>query len=221
VRDYTCLLVKRERIDGELLPREYIQVKCRHARTGPNGSTVPFSVYMRFLAPADLVGREALHVDGRDRGDVLIRKGGRRNAFLNLWLDPQSDTAMRANRYPITEFGIEKLLFRLMEVGERDLQYDECNVRYYRKTLFENRECTGIEVEHPIRRPHFRYHTARIMIDNELHVPVYFAAFDWPREPGESPPLNEEYIYRNIKLNVGLQAVDFDRLNPQYGFRKD
>lgn len=221
VRDYTCLLIKRERIDGKLRPAEHARVKCRNPRTTADGQEIPFSVYMRFTAPEDLAGREALHVANRDRGDVLVRKGGRRNPYLNLWVDPHSDLALRDNRYPITELGIENLLFRLMQVGRDDLRYNECQVRYHRNVTVAGRDCTAIEVEHPVRRDHFLYHQAHIMVDNELHVPIYFAAYSWPQKPGGNPVLMEQYTYQDMRLNVGLRDIDFDRLNPEYGFRKD
>jgi hypothetical protein len=162
-----------------------------------------------------------LYVEGRDRGDLLVRRGGTRSPYLNLWLDPRGQTAMRNNRYPITEFGIENLLLRLIEVGEREVGYGECQVRFYRGAKVDDYRCIGLEVEHPVRREHFNYHVARILIDEQLHVPVHYASYDWPERAGDPPGLIEEYTYRNLKLNTGLSDADFDRQNPAYGFRKD
>ncbi len=185
VRDYTCVIVKRERVGNELLPVEQMFVKCRHERPQSDGSVTPFSVYMKFIAPRKIVGREVLYVAGRDGGDVLIKKGGQRNDYLNWWIDPHGDMAMRDNRYPITEFGFENLVRRVIEVAEEELAYDECEVKYYENAKVDQRNCLVIEVRHPVRREHFRYHLARIFIDEELHVPMHFETYGWPENDGD------------------------------------
>jgi hypothetical protein len=221
VRDYSCQLVKRERVDDELQPYEYMEAKCRNRRMDSGNLIEPFSLYMKYLAPRKYVGREILYVENRDRGDALVRKGGTRNAYVNMWVNPQGELAMRGNRYPITEFGIERLLVRLIEVGQEEMQYDECEVEYYYDAKIDGRLCAGIEVRHPAPRDHFRYHIARVFIDKQLHVPIHFSSFTWPTEPGGAPILLEQYTYRNVKLNVGLTDEDFARNNASYNFRKE
>lgn len=40
-----------------------------------------------------------------------------------------------------------------------------------------------------------------------------------PRQPGGGPPvLLEEYVFANVKTNVGLTDRNFSRDNPAYGF---
>ncbi len=220
VDDYTCLLVKRERVAGELLPHEHIYVKFRSERVSNEEVVVPFSVYMRFLGPKRMRGREVLYVAGENDGDMLARHVGRR-ASIDLSVDPHGVLAMRDNRYPITEFGIENLLSRLIEVAVESMQFDDCDVNVYREAKVDGRICTGYEVKHPTRSPGFRFHLARVFVDDELGVPIRYAAYDWPVEPGGEPLLLEEYTYRRLKLNVGLTNGDFQRANPDYGFRKD
>ena len=221
VRDYRCLLVKQERVEGKLFPYEYIEVKCRQRRNDNGRPPVPLSLYMKWLAPEKIQGREAMYVENRDRGDVLVRKGGRRTDFLNLWLEPTSALAMRDNRYPITEFGFENMLARLLEVGQDELQYDDCEVKFYHDFKLDGRPCFGVEVRHPVYQSYFRFYVVRIFIDNELRVPVHFESYDWPAKAGDSPLLVERYRYRNVRLNVGLNDRDFDRHNSAYGFRKN
>ena len=221
VRDYTCVLAKRERVDGILRPAEQMYVRCRHEQRRDGKVVVPFSVYMKYLAPRDLKGREVLYVAGRDQGDLLVRKGGRRNAFLTWWVAPDGKMAMRDNRYPITEFGFANLTQRLIEAAQRDLQYKECEVKYYQGAKVDDRVCLAIEVRHPVQRDHFRFHIARIFIDDELHVPIHYEAYSWPEEEGGVPVLLEQYTYQRLRLNVGLSDAHYDRSNPEYGFRKD
>jgi hypothetical protein len=217
VTDYTCYLVKRERIEGELLPAEHMYVKFRAPRETESRS-VPFSVYMRLVAPYRIKGREVLYVRGQNAGDALVRKGGRRSSYLTLRLNPHGRMAMRDNKYPVTAFGFENLVKRLIDVAELDMSFDECLVRTIRGAKVDDRVCTAYEVTHPVRRSYFRYHIARVFLDDELHMPIRFAAYSWPERKGGQPILEEEYTYRQLQLNVGLSDRDFNPKNPVYGF---
>jgi len=221
IRDYTCTLVKREQIDGRLTPPEFLVMKLRHARTEPGKPPVPFSVYLKFLAPAELRGREVVYVEGRYDGKLIARRGGSRMAYVTVALNPTGELAMQGNRYPITEIGFKNLLMRLIEVAREDVRHSECQVRYSTGAKVDGRSCTLVEVTHPVRRPHFRYHVARVFIDDELLIPIRYAAYDWPEVAGGEPCLMEEYTYLNVKLNQGLGDWDFDYRNENYGFRKD
>ncbi len=220
VQDYTCVLVKRERVDGELLPYEHLFVKFRSERIVRGEVVTPFSVYMKFLGPKKMQGSEVLYVKGQNDGDILARRPGPR-VSLDLSVNPQGDLAMRDNRYPITEFGLENLVRRLMEVVVEDMRFDDCDVNVYRGAKVDGRSCTAYEVKHEPRSPNFRFHLARVFVDDELGVPIRYAAYGWPTEIGGEPRLLEEYTYRQLKLNVGLTDADFQRSNPAYGFRKD
>ncbi|RXL65447.1 DUF1571 domain-containing protein, partial [Citrobacter sp. AAK_AS5] len=79
---YTGTLVKRERINGQLLGYEYADIKVRHRQVRSGQTAVPFSVYVKFLAPADLEGREVLYVEGKNNGKLIARRGGKRFSYV-------------------------------------------------------------------------------------------------------------------------------------------
>ncbi len=220
VRDYTCMIAKRERLDGQLGPYEHIFVKFRDERVQDGKVITPFSVYMKFLAPKSIEGREVLYVKGHNDGDVLVRKGGQRTSYIDLWLEPEGRMAMRDNHYPITEFGMKNMVARLIEIAQEDMRYGECQVDITKNVKLDGQSCTAIEVRHPVRRDYFRFHLARILIDDASQLPVHYSAYSWPENPGEGPQLIEEYTYRKLRINVGLTDQDFSRQNPKYGFRK-
>jgi negative regulator of sigma E activity len=112
-------------------------------------------------------------------------------------------------------------LKRLIEVAREDMQYQECDVKYFTGAKVNGRVCTVVQVTHPVPRPHFRYHVAKIFIDDELQLPIRFATYDWPEKDGGEARLMEEYTYLDLKLNVGLTDWDFDYRNENYNFRKD
>ncbi len=217
VKDYTCYLVKRERIDGHLLPSEHMFVKFR-APQETSDASVPFSIYLRFLAPGRMKEREVLYVEGENEDEMVVRKGGRRSPFLTMLIDPNGRMAMRENKYPIHAFGFDNLISRLIEVAQNETQYGEFHLQLIEGAKVDGRSCKVYEFTHPVRRSHFRYHLARIFIDEKLGIPIRYASYDWPESPDQEPPLLEEYTYRDVKLNVGLTDETFDRKNPEYKF---
>lgn len=211
IQDYSCTLVKRERIDGALNEYEYMFIKVRQK---------PFSVYMYFLGPAKVKGQEALFVEGQNDGNLLAHPNGIRHKLIGtVRLPPTSMLAMSGNRYPITELGIRRLTARLIEVGEHDMQYGECEVKMIPGAKVSGRECTCIQVLHPTPRKEFIFNMARIYVDNQLNVPIRYEAYEWPKEAGGPPMLVEEYTYLNLKVNNGFTDQDFDSRNPNYQFQ--
>jgi hypothetical protein len=212
IKDYSCTVVKRERIDGKLGEHEYMFAKIRHE---------PFSVYLYFLAPDTVKGQEVIYVDGKNDGNMLAHAGSGVRAMMGtVALKPQSMIAMQGNRYAITEIGVENLAKRLVEVAEHDKQFGECDVNFFPNAKVNGRICTCIQVVHPVPRRNFRFHLARVFIDDEYTIPVRYEAYDWPQEAGGQPVLMEEYTYMNVKVNNGFTDTDFDPKNTAYKFSK-
>jgi hypothetical protein len=210
IHDYSAKMAKRERIDGALTDYEYIKVKVRHE---------PFSVYVGFIGPARVKGQEAIYVKGRNDGKLLAHANGMRKIFGTVSLQPDSMLAMTGNRYPITEMGIRRLTERLIEVGEHDAQFGECEVKAFPNTKINGRDCVCLRVTHPVERREFLFNMAKIYVDSEHNVPVRYEAYDWPDTPGGEPVLTEEYTYLDLKFNNGFTDRDFEVTNPEYQFR--
>ena len=219
VVDYECILVKRERIGEDLMDYEYMQAKIRNRKVKNGQITTPFSVYMKFLKPSNVKGREVIYVEGRNGGKLVGHETGVKRWLGPVWLAPDGFIAMRGNRYPITEVGIENLVARLIEKGTRDRKRGECTVKLEDNFKINGRACSKLTVQHPTRREYFDFHIAEVFIDKQLQVPVRYAAYTWPKTAGGKPQLLEEYTYLNLKMNVGLKDSDFDHLNPNYQFK--
>lgn len=210
VKDYTATFVKRERVEGKLGDPEYIFIKVRQE---------PFSVYMYFLKPDNFAGREVIYVQGANNGNIVVHEAKGAGALLgNIELTPTSALAMRGNRYPITEVGVENLTKRLVEVAENDRQFGECDVRM-EDSKINDRKCTMLQVVHPVPRKNFRFHVARVFMDEELKMPIRYESYDWPEKAGGTPVLIEEYTYLNMKVNQNLTDEDFSPKNPKYNYR--
>lgn len=217
IHDYRAILVKRECVDGVVGDANYMRIKIRNPRTKEDGSTVPFSVYMKFLKPKNVSGREVIYVEGQNEGKLLAHETG----FIGLktfHLDPAGWLAMKGNLHPITEAGLENLVLKLIEKAERDKAAGHCKVDYRQGAKVNGRVCTMIEVIHDEKRAPYEFHKAQVFIDDELQIPIRYSAWDWPVSPGAEPGLIEEYTYVQVEINVGLTDADFDPLNEEYEF---
>lgn len=210
IQDYQAVLIKRERIEGELMEKEVAFVKVRHQ---------PFSVYMFFISPNK--GQECLYVAGPkgEEGTLFALGSGLKRKFGVFEFTPHDRMVMKGQKYPITKLGIRNLTSELVAVASNDVNFGECEVRVSQNVLGTKdgpkRPVTVLEVTHPTPRRNFRFHKAELFIDNELKVPIRYAAYMWPENPGEALPLEEEYTYLNVKTNNGFTDADFSKDNPE------
>ncbi len=208
VQDYTCIFIKRERIDGRLTGQHVMTMKAR---------TSPVSLYFKFQKPNR--GREAIYVAGRHGGRVLAHDVGIGKLLAGtMKLDPRGSMAMEDNRHPITEAGIGALIDTVAQHWAVELTPKESVMTFHPNMQIGGHPCTMIESVHPRWHPSFLFHMVRLYIDHEHGLPIRFEAYDWPRHAGAAPELVEEYTYLNVRTNVGLRDADFDPANSQYSF---
>ncbi len=213
MRDYSCLLIKRERIDGDLLDMQYIQARVR-TEVAENGRVVqPYSVFLEFQAPSKIKGRKVLFVQGRNDNKMLVRNGGKRFNYLTVKVDPNSDAALRESLVPITGIGFASVTDSLIKLIQQDIERDplgtNTKVKFFRNAKINGRVCTRISVLHPKPDPVLEFAEANVFVDDELHVPIRVEALVWPRTAGDVKPLLFEYTYTDLRLNVGLSDEDF------------
>jgi hypothetical protein len=203
VRDYTTTFHKQERVDGELLPAEEIELKFRKQ----------FSVYMRWTGTVNQT-REVIYVDGWNGNKLRAHKGSFPDMTVNL--RPDSNMAMQGNRHKITEahFGHAISVIvrdaRLAESRPQDrVRYVDLGERVVygaRSRCFEARaQSSGpVSVYYAAR--------AKVCFDTRTKMPTRIQV--WSAD-GD---LLEDYGYENTKLNVGLTDADFDPENADYNF---
>jgi hypothetical protein len=222
ITDYTCTMIKRERIKGTLTPYEYVHAKIRNRKMEGEQLKVPLSVYLYFLKPDDVKGREVIWVEAKNNGKMRAHESRdtiKGKLLPSVWLDPLGPIAMHNQLHPIMDIGIENLIEKLIEKGEKDRAHGECEVEWVKGVKLNGQMCTVLNVRHPIQRPHFEFHIAQIFIHDELQVPVRYAAYHWPTDSKDKTgPVIEEYTHVDIKVNVGLTDADFDPENPNYAF---
>ncbi|MGB7344624.1 MAG: DUF1571 domain-containing protein [Pirellulaceae bacterium] len=218
VDDYEALFVKRCRVDGVLSDMTYAKVKIRNRKVQDGSLVTPMAAYINFLKPTDVQGREVLWVEGKNNGNLIAHETGLKG-MINVSLDPNGYLAMRGQRHPITDIGMEHLAVELIKTVQRDRNHQECQVQFYENAKIGDSVCTMLEVTHPVKRPHFDFYRARMYFDNTLKMPVRYESWSWPTTPGGEPVLEEEYTYVRVAVNVGLSERDFDVSNTEYQFR--
>ncbi len=208
VEDYTCTFFKRERVDGKLSGQQIMAMKAR---------TRPASLYFQYIRPH--AGREAIHVRGKN-GDKIVAHdvGIARFVAGTMHLDPAGGMAMKGNRHPIGDAGIGSLIETVGERWDAELCPGESVVTFHDRAGVGDRACTMVETIHPGQSEAFLFHKVRLYVDREVGLPIRFEAYDWPRGPGLEPELVEEYTYRDLRINVGLDDRDFDPGNSRYSF---
>lgn len=220
IDDYTAIIIKHERVQGELQDEQQMFCKIRNRKAHGDEVRVPFGVYLKFLSPEDIEGREVIWVEGQNDGRLVAHEAKGVFALAGTTpLDPNGLIAMAGQRYPITEIGFENLLAKLIIKGLVDRNRDaDVQVRFVEGKSVDNRPASMIEILHPEKVGGMEYYIARIYIDDEWNIPTKLESYYWPETEGGEPLLLESYTYTNLKLNVGLTDQDFDIENPEYNF---
>jgi hypothetical protein len=213
VRDFTCRVTKRERIEGELQDYRYIDMWVREqTRASPRVTQLP-SVLLEFLGPSEIKGRKVLFDAGQNDARLLVRKGGRRFGYVLTDVDPASPIVQQESLMPITEIGFSQVLDRTIRTLQQDVAADPHGdntiVEHITTARINGRPCQMLRITHPRRRDGLQFFSASMSIDSELHVPVRFDVYDWPETPGQQPPLVSEFTYTNVTLNVDLDDATF------------
>lgn len=209
IDDYTYTLRKQERVDNKLLKPQQLATKIRHE---------PFSVYLRFLAPADIEGKEAIYIEGKNDGKLIGHGVGLQGLLGTQKLDPKGTIAMMGNRNPITDSGMKNLLTKLSKQLERD-DFDALfEVKPVEDDTVDNRPCQCFEIHNTKRSKDLPFAKSKTCFDREWKLPVRFQRYYWSSSDGGEPILVEDYTYQKVKFDVGLTDKDFDPENPDYEF---
>ncbi len=234
LNDYRGRIVTQERIEGVLGEQQEMAFKIRARRTAREAGELsqPFSVYIKFLRPTSLAGREAIWVENANDGLMTVHESGFAG-LVRLSLDPTGFLAMRGNLHPISEIGFQNLVEQLIQRAQAIEAHGGAEVRVVEGYTVGTRPCQLVQVRpransnDPAMASHaaalkaegVNFYLAEIAIDTQLGIPLRYAAYGVPsKETNDDPPLLEEYVYLDVELNVGLDDFDFNPDNPEYEF---
>jgi hypothetical protein len=195
VTDYTCTLVKRERINGQLTPDNVVAMSVHNQ---------PFSVDLRWIEPKNLVGQEACYVAGRNGGNMRVKSAGFLGVAGFLSIDPTDPRAQKTSKHSITEAGIGNMINGIAEKWEIERQLNVTQVRIG-EYEYNKRRCMRVETIHPTN-PDNQFLTYRTILyfDKSTGLPIRMECYDWPRGKGDAGELSEVVSFANLRLNVGV-----------------
>lgn len=216
--DYTARFVKQE-VDGNgVLGGESEILMKVQTRLRGDMETAPLRVYLKYLSPESVKGREVIWGEDLYDGKLAVHEVGLILGLKIIWLDPNGMIAMQGQRYPISEIGMVRLVEKLIERGEKDRDNPDIQVTL---TEYEFDETPSQLIQLRRGKPtggEDDFSLAEIIIDPERQLILTYRSFGWPQESGDAAPLLESYTYRDVKTNVGLTKEDFDTKNPNYSF---
>jgi hypothetical protein len=201
VTDYTCTLVKKERIDGKLTPDNVIAMSVHNE---------PFSVDLRWIEPKNMVGQEAIYVNGRHDGNMRVKSAGFLGAIGFVSIEPTDPRALKTSKHAITGAGIGNMIHRIAEDWEieRQLNVTQVHINEYE---YNKRRCIRVETIH-LTNPDNRFHTYRTILyfDKNCGLPIRMECYDWPQRQGDVGEISEVVSFANLRLNVGLADAMFN-----------
>lgn len=202
VQDYTCTMVKQERIKGQLQPEHIIQLKLR---------VKPFSVYMKWMGPKVCAGQEVCYVAGRNGGKMRVHSPGLLGAIGFVSIDPNDPRVLEHSRHQITETGIGNLIDQFRRDWERERLQGNTSV-HIAEYEFAGRRCYRIETNRLRFEPQSYCYRVVLYLDKQSHLPVRVECYDWPRQKGNPQgELLEVFSYLNLRFNLGLGEEHFAR----------
>ncbi len=175
VQDYTCTLAKREKVNGALSEEHFIEAKFR---------TQPFSVYMRWLAPAKFAGQEVAFIMGHNNNKMRVHSKGLIKGTIGfVSLDVNDRRIMELTHHTIYEAGIGSLIEQGIKYLEAEKQIGTGRVNIT-EVLHDNRRCLRVEIVRGERRPQFDFYRTVFYLDKDAKMPVRAENYDWPHAGG-------------------------------------
>jgi hypothetical protein len=197
IRDYTALFLKRERIDGVLLPLETIELRYQ----------APFKVYMAWRDPH--AGRVIVYVEGENNNKILVNPGGVLR-FLRLKLEPTGSLATQNTHHTIREVGLQKTIALLEREYERGRREGQVTLSFQGYDAVTDRQAYHLTlVCHADKTAGYYAQRGEIWVDTAYFLPIKLSLYDWDDQ------LYAYYEYQNLHLNPGLGPEAF-RLAPAH-----
>jgi hypothetical protein len=206
VHDYRCVLIKQERLEGELSAVQEIEVRFRER---------PLAVYMIWRANAD-GARRALYMTGNDYRDkqgrqlTRIEPNGRvaRLFTTDIYLPLDDPRVRKASRRTIDEAGFYST-FELLEAYNRAAEErGVLDIRYGGTGMVDGRRTFVIVRDLPYEGEGGAYPDARMVLhlDQEWLLPV--AVYTYADHDEQT--LLGSYVFTQVDINPGFTDQDFE-----------
>ncbi len=193
-RDYTCTLVKQERVGGHVGTEQEIFVKCLER---------PYSVAMHWTPKTAGVGDRVLYVEGKYNDMMLVRPKGVLGKLVGtVRRDPDGPEAMQNTLRPVNQFGFRRSLLNLLKVYRQARSAGDLKEVFGGFAEVAGRKAVVL-VRYLPPKDDYPAHKTLTFIDLEYLVPIAVEGYDWDQN------LSSRYVFKDVKFNVGLTGDDF------------
>jgi Protein of unknown function (DUF1571) len=202
VRNYTCTLIKRERVRGVLQDQNIILFTSK---------VEPFSVYMKWLAPHKFAGQEVAYVKDRNRDMMRVKaKGivGLGAGFVNI--DPQDRRVMEHSRHTIREAGLGHMIEENLKNMQIARGINKTTVQTAEYT-FDKRPCLRIETINREQNQQLYCYRSVLYLEKESKLPMRLENYLWPSPGAQAGELLEEFSYADLRFNIDLRDDLFNK----------
>lgn len=202
VKDYTCTLVSREKVNGKLGDENIIQMKFM----------APFSVYMKWLGPQKNQGQEVAFVQGKNNNKMRVK-----SPILPAiagWhsIDPTDPRVLQNSRHTILEAGIGNMIDQTIRSWEIERSIGKTKILPPAQAKYNQRDCIKVEVVHLEKHAQANCFRTVIYLEKVSKMPIRLENYDWPRAGGPAEgELLEQFSYVNIQFNTGLKDAEFNK----------
>jgi hypothetical protein len=202
-RDYTCHLVRQERVNGRLLPEQVCELRVR---------AQPYSVNVRVIRSKDVAGEETSFIASKSDVKVRFRAAGVdgiKYGFRTLRADDPK--ALAHTRHTAADTGLLAVLDRIEKAVDIEKRLHNGVQVVVGEYVFAGRPVTRFDIfaDHPHPR---RYaYRCVLYVDKETKLPIRFEAYDQPRGGSVEGELLEVQSFIGVRTNVGLGASAFER----------
>ncbi|MDY6914566.1 MAG: DUF1571 domain-containing protein [Planctomycetota bacterium] len=193
-RDYTCTLIKQERINGTLRPEQWISSKFMDE---------PFSVALKWTKNAP-IGEQVIFVKGKYNDQMLVRPKGLLILLTGgpVLRKPDGDEALKNTLRPVNQFGFECSLENLLNVYRQAKAEGDLKESFGGYAEIAGRKAVVLVRYLPAENDYPACKTLTY-IDVEYLLPICVEGYDWDDQ------LSCRYLFKDIKFNVGLGPDDF------------
>ena len=204
VRDYSCVLVRREVVAGKLLAEQTAELRVR---------TQPASANLRVTGPKAYAGEEISYLPSRFAAKLRYKApgfDGIKYGYLTVSADDPRLTA--STRHTYSDTGLLAVIDRCEKALATEKKLNHPVQILVADYSFAGKAVTRYEVfaekAHPSR---YAYRWV-VFVDKESKLPVRFEAYDQPKAGGATGgELLEMQSFVGTKLNGGLGDSAFER----------
>lgn len=193
VSDYTCTLVKQERIGGKMRPEQEIEIKFKES---------PFSVVFHIVRNAGAADK-IIFVEGANDNKFLAHPTGLAGLLISKVSRSVDDAqAAKASLRRVDQFGFARSLRSLLEQYESADESGDLTQEFLGTGEVDGRPTMVLSRILP-PKPEYPYNKVVIHLDQQYLVPTATFCYN------SQGQLAAKYIFSNIEFNTGLNDEDF------------